>query len=47
MLFLPRGILPSVSERLARRRPARGPGATTGTDTARPVDPAVRMEAAR
>jgi branched-chain amino acid transport system permease protein len=47
MLFLPRGILPSVSERLARRRLARGPGTTTGTDTTRPVDPAVRMEAAR
>jgi len=47
MLFLPRGILPSVSERLARRRLARGPDTTTGTDTTRPVDPAVRMEAAR
>jgi branched-chain amino acid transport system permease protein len=47
MLFLPRGILPSVSERLTRRRAARGPGAAAGTDTTRPVDPAVRMEAAR
>ena len=48
MLFLPRGILPSVSERLARRRlAARGPGESAGTDAARPVDPAVRMEAAR
>ena len=51
MLFLPRGILPSVSERLARRRAARGPGAAPNADadagTDRPVDAAARMEAAR
>jgi len=47
MLFLPRGILPSVSERLARRRAGRRPGAVAGPDPSRPIDPAVRMEAAR
>jgi branched-chain amino acid transport system permease protein len=47
MLFLPRGILPSVTERLARRRASGRPGAVGGPDAARPLDPTVRMEAAR
>jgi branched-chain amino acid transport system permease protein len=46
MLFLPRGILPSVTERLARRRRAHD-AAEPDDDPGRPIDAAVPAEAAR
>ena len=47
MLFLPRGILPSVAERLERRRRARRADEPSDSDPGHPVEAAVPVEAAR